>query len=307
MTDANQAIGAEAAPSPAITDSEDLTQRLAALIDSDNAPAESTLEGAEEGQPDENKPEPEAEPIYTVKVDGQEIQVKQSELLAGYQRDSDYRNKTKEVSEQRRAVEAERQSVVQERNTALQVIERFQTELGQMLQPNVDWNQLAASDPAEYVRQKHIYDTNLARYNQAEHAKQLMHQQSQQELVQNYQSYVKAEKEQLKQALPDWKDETKFQAGKEQLKEFLRGYGYNDKEIGTVADHRMVVIADKARRYDDLIKRSAQTTKKVEKLPVRVERPGSGENRADGRAEAIKRLGKSGSVADAASAFSHLI
>lgn len=308
MDDANLETGAETATNDAISDSDDLTQRLAELVESDNAPEESTVEGAEEGQPDNDKPEPESEPIYTVKVDGQEIQVKQSELLAGYQRDSDYRNKTKEVSEQRRAVEAERQSVVEARNSAIQVAERFQQELGQMLQPNVDWGKLAAEDPAEYVRQKHIYDMRMSQYNQAEQAKQYLQAQAQNEQQQNLQQYIRTEQERLAQALPEWKDESKAKAGKTAMREYLQSFGYNDAEIGTVADHRMVVIADKARRYDELIKRSAQTTKRVEKLPTRVERPGNSESRgSNGRDEAIKRVSKSGSIDDAANAFTHFI
>lgn len=310
MDDANLSAGAETAPNDAISDSDDLHQRLAALVDNGEVPEESTAEGADEpvSQPDDDKPEPDAEPIYTVKVDGQEIQVKQSELLAGYQRDADYRNKTKAVAEQRQAIEAERQSVVQERNTALQVIERFQAELGQMLQPNVDWNELANTDPAEYIRQKHAYDQRMAQYNQAEQAKAYLQHQAQQEQFQHLQNYVKAEQERLVQAIPDWKDEAKAKAGKAQLKEFLQSYGYNDTEIGTVADHRMVVIADKARRYDELIKKSAQTTKKVEKVPPRVERPGNAESRGiDGRTEVMKRLNKTGSIRDAAAAFANFI
>ncbi len=240
-------------------------------------------------------------------VDGQEIQVKQSELLAGYQRDVDYRNKTKAVSEQRQAVETERQSVIQERNTALQVIERFQAELGQILQPNIDWNALLESDPAEYLRQERAYAQRMGQYNQAEQAKQYLQHQQAQEQQQHLQTYVKAEQERLVEALPDWKDGTKAKAGKEALKGYLSGHGYTEAEIGTVVDHRMVVIADKARRYDDLMKKASLTTKKVEKLPLRVERPGTGEARTSGKAEAMKRVRQSGSISDAASAFSHLI
>ena len=59
----------------------------------------------------ETKPEPKEEtkpveqseePMVTVKVDGQEMQVKQSELVAGYQRGADYTRKTQELAAERK-------------------------------------------------------------------------------------------------------------------------------------------------------------------------------------------------------------
>ena len=46
------------------------------------------------------------EPEYEVVVDGQKVKVKQSELLAGYQRQADYTKKTQELAEQRRQADA---------------------------------------------------------------------------------------------------------------------------------------------------------------------------------------------------------
>ena len=46
------------------------------------------------------------EPEFEVVVDGQKVKVKQSELLAGYQRQADYTRKTQELAEQRRQADA---------------------------------------------------------------------------------------------------------------------------------------------------------------------------------------------------------
>ena len=66
---------------------------------------------SEEEQPEpsqeeqESEPEQEEEPKYTVKVDGQEIEVTQEELLRGYMRQRDYTQKTQALAEQRRQFE----------------------------------------------------------------------------------------------------------------------------------------------------------------------------------------------------------
>ena len=53
-----------------------------------------------------DQPTETSEPEYEVVVDGQKVKVKQSELLAGYQRQADYTRKTQELAEQRRQADA---------------------------------------------------------------------------------------------------------------------------------------------------------------------------------------------------------
>lgn len=62
---------------------------------------------SEEGQPTEPEPEKQAqEPqMYTVKVDGQEMQVPLEELLNGYQRQADYSRKTQALADERRQLQ----------------------------------------------------------------------------------------------------------------------------------------------------------------------------------------------------------
>lgn len=64
-------------------------------------PAEPVEEKAEEPAP-KTKPEEQSDPLVTVKINGQEMQVKQSELIAGYQRGADYTRKTQELAAERR-------------------------------------------------------------------------------------------------------------------------------------------------------------------------------------------------------------
>ena len=64
----------------------------------------------EEEQPTEteeetHEEETDEEPKYTVKVDGEEIEVTQEELLRGYMRQKDYTQKTQQLAEQRRQFE----------------------------------------------------------------------------------------------------------------------------------------------------------------------------------------------------------
>ena len=63
----------------------------------------------EEEQPEQEEEEPQQEtqeePKYKVKVDGQEVEVTQEELLRGYMRQSDYTRKTQQLANQRQQIE----------------------------------------------------------------------------------------------------------------------------------------------------------------------------------------------------------
>lgn len=74
----------------------------------DEDPAPETQD-SEEGQTTEPEPENKApEPqMYTVKVDGQELQVPLAELLNGYQRQADYSRKTQALADERRQLQAQ--------------------------------------------------------------------------------------------------------------------------------------------------------------------------------------------------------
>lgn len=75
--------------------------------DSETEPAqEQQEEQPEETQPEsDNQQTTEEEPKYKVKVDGEEIEVTQDELLRGYMRQKDYTQKTQALAEQRRQFE----------------------------------------------------------------------------------------------------------------------------------------------------------------------------------------------------------
>lgn len=76
----------------------------------DAATLDESSEGPfEEGTPDEDiaaegAGETSDEPTYTVKVDGEEIAVPLSELVAGYSRTADYTRKTQQLAEQRKGL-----------------------------------------------------------------------------------------------------------------------------------------------------------------------------------------------------------
>jgi hypothetical protein len=127
-------------------------------VEADATDDETNTEQSEESE--ENTEEEEQPQIYTVKVDGKEVEVTLDELQKGYSRLQDYTRKTQQVAEVRKQTEAELQAVRAEREQYAQLLSALEAQVQQASQPNIDWDRLYAEDPIEWVRQREIMREN---------------------------------------------------------------------------------------------------------------------------------------------------
>ncbi len=94
----------------------------------------------EEGDEEEVEEQPE---VYTVKVDGEEFEVTQDELLSGYSRTKSFTKRSMELAEQRKAFEQEAAQVKQMRDVYAQQLEQVQGQLQQAIpEQEPDWSAL---------------------------------------------------------------------------------------------------------------------------------------------------------------------
>ncbi len=272
-------------------------------------PAEPEVETEQEYE--EEPSEQEGEPkTFTVKIDGKEVQVPLSELLNGYQRQSDYTKKTMEASQQRKEADAVVQQAQQERQEYHSKLERMAAQLEGALeqQSQIDWNALIESDPVEYLKQQQLFQQRQALYQQNAQERQKLIQQHQNEQAQAQQSYLAEQQENLLAKLPDWKDDAKAAAEKAAISEFLQKQGFEAEDISSIADHRHVIVARKAMLYDQLMAKANVQAKKVQEAPQRVVKPGVTTNgNADGRTTAAKQHAAKGTVESAAAVFAQFL
>ncbi len=274
------------------------------------APEHEAPEVDDQGEKEPPDKENDSTPKFKVRIDGKEVEVSQDELLNGYSRQQDYTKKTMELAEQRKQAEQAVAQVQQERQQYQSQLDQLAQALGQSLdeQKTIDWQQLLDSDPVQYLKQRHLYEQRQAAFGQAQAERQKLAELAQRDNHAQLQTRIQAEQQELLAKLPDWKDEVKAKAEKEQLRTFLESNGYKADEISQVVDHRAIILARKAMLFDQIIAQQKETTKKVEKLPLKVERPGVlGGNEIDGRSSAMQKLSKSGKVEDAAAVFASLL
>ena len=273
-----------------------------------DADADSNETDPEQSEEDENSEEEEQPQVFTVKVDGKEVEVSLDELQKGYSRTQDYTRKTQQIAEVRKHAEAELQAVRAEREQYAHLLGALEAQVQQATQPNIDWERLYQEDPIEWVRQREVMRENQEKNAAIQSEKQRLSQLSQQEQMQHHQMVLQHEQEALVAAIPEWKDSKKAAAEKAMLVQFGQKAGFSPDELKNVLDHRAVVLLRKAALYDQMVSKRGQI-KPVTNNGPRPAKPGAA-GRVSNNTEALRaqqRLAKTGRVDDAADAIFKLL
>lgn len=234
---------------------------------------------------------------------GEDVTVKPTikELRAGYMRQQDYSRKTAEVARQRNEVETKiRQGTESERAAFATQLQQLQAIVIESVAPelkDVNWNNLAANDPAEYVRLRNRSDqiTNVLNGIQSKQAELTNKQKA--EVAQANKAAASKAVETLERDIPNWSDslyQTLLQTG-------VKDYGYKPDEVGSWTDPRAIKLLNDAYQFRQLKSEKPITEKKVVPVP-RVVKPGAKSTAPVQRqtVEAMSRLQKSGRIEDAA-------
>ena len=275
------------------------------LADANAADDETDTEQSELGEDTEEQEQPQ---VFSVKVDGKEVEVTLDELQKGYSRTQDYTRKTQQIAEVRKHHESELQAVRAEREQYAQLLSALEAQVQQVAQPNIDWDRLYQEDPIEWVRQREVMRDNQDKAAAIQSEKQRLTQLSQQEQAQFMQQRLQHEQEALLAAIPDWKDAKKAQAEKALLVEFGQKIGFTPDELKSVVDHRAVLMLRKAALYDQMMSKRGNI-KPVTNNGPRPAKPGAA-GRVSNSTESVRaqqRVAKTGRVDDAANAIFQLL
>ena len=274
-------------------------------VQDDELSDETTEEQSELDEETEEEEKPTE--VYTVKVDGKEIDVTLDELQKGYSRTQDYTRKTQQIAETRKAVEAEASAIRAEREQYAQLLGALKQQLESTEAP-VDMDRLYNEDPIEWVRQSEVMRQKQDKLAAIQSEQQRLSQLTAQQRAQEMQAHLATQQEALIQAVPEWKDSKKAQAEKALLVEFGKKIGFSDDELKNVYDHRAVIALRKAALYDQMMSKRGQIKPVVNNGPRPAKPSAAGRvSTTTESTRAKQRLAKSGRVNDAASAIELLL
>ena len=223
----------------------------------ENPPEETHEEPQEQVQPEVK--------TFKVKVDGEELDVPEDELLKGYSRTSDYTRKTQKLSEERKALEFEAQAVRAEREEYSKTLAALKSQLQSATEP--DWNTLADQDPIEFVKQKELHRDRKEKLQALEQEQRRVADLQSQEQQRAFNVYLQDEQVKLTHAIPEWKDADKAKAEKDKIATFALSLGYSESDIAQIYDHRAVVALRKAALYDEMMSKAKSQTETVKASP----------------------------------------
>lgn len=190
-----------------------------------------------------------------------------------------------EMEAERAARQQEAQALAQQRDFVLSVAERYL--------PPRPTQDMIDSDLVGYWKAKeaweeigHLQALQQQDLQQKAHEEQIRHQQT-----------VRYEVEQLREKLPHLREQGKMEQFKTEVFEALAPYGFSPDEVGSVVDHRMLLVAKDIVRLQKALKKAPQVKEQVQQKPKLI----SGGKRMDpkartsleakGRAEQLRKSG----------------
>jgi hypothetical protein len=266
--------------------------------------AEETQEEATEEQTEEEIQAEIRKHKLTVKAeDGSdlEVEVDDEELKKGYMLEKAFRMKTAQLAREKESVQAKIKAEIEpklkEYDEKLQIAEQA---IWHSLAPeikNIDWNKLAAENPAEWAQ----------KYQQVQNINaQLTHIQSERKRIadeqgKEMQARMKKQAEEaveiLKTEVPGWSNDLYGKI----LKTGMEQYGFKAEEVNAITDHRAIKVLHDAMQYRAL-KAKPLVEKRAAPAAPKVVKPGAGEKPDAGAEkwnEGMARLQKSGHTNDA--------
>jgi hypothetical protein len=312
----------EAAPEEVEESTEETQDESSEEVSEEEEEDESEDKSEEESEEEPDEDEEEEEPdIYTVRVDGEDVEVSLDELVKGYSRQSDYTRKTQEIAEQRKQAEAVMQQAQHEVYQTQQFRQQYidaasaavQQQYGRLqeLDHNTDWDRLKLEDREEYLTLKAEKSDLESSMAQEQRRIEQAQEQAQHEQRQALEQVAIQEREKLEAIIPEWRNPEFRQKVGQDLTEFGLSQGFTELELKQLVDHRSLLILMQAKAFQEMQKAQQSTKAKKTKRKPKMVSSGTGkkkgEDKKSKRTAQMKRLQQTGHVDDSVSLFEDFV
>ncbi len=210
------------------------------------------------------EPEVQEEPLYTVKVNGEERQVNLDELTRGYSGQKYIQEGMASVANQKKENERLQAEVSQERQALQQMMQQLQAE-GVPQVPEYPSEELRASDPIGYLEKEAEYRRAVDKRQQYERQVQFVAQRNAQEQEMQKQQRLSQEAMRLAEWMPEYSDPDKRrELILDMSNKAKKHYDLTDDMIATVQTAEEVRILNDALKWRELQSGKSKAQKKVE-------------------------------------------
>jgi len=258
-------------------------------------------EGEDDYYDDDDDDVDEPQQKYTVKVDGEEIEVDLDELRNGYQRQQSFTRKSMELANQRKAFEQEAAEVKQMRDAYAQQLDLLSAQIQQTVQQEPDWRALAETmSERDLFLAKTEWDQYKEQQKTVEAERQRVAEQQMQDHQRNLEKHLQHQRADMLHRIPDWQnDDIRENERQEVIKYAQRRIGFSEEEIANASDARAIELLYKAWKWDNLQSKKPAAKKRTREAPkmAKAGRPKTKREVATrSRQEARKRFEDAGTV-----------
>ena len=282
--------------------------------------ADDTDESEESEDEEAEDEEVEETALYTVKVNGEDVEVTEDELVRGYSRQSDYTKKTQELAEYRKQLDngaqhlqgeiAQTQAARQEYVNAMSQAIESNFSMAKQFE-NTDWERLKVEDREEYLTKRDEYREVQDKIRDLQGKQGQAYEQQNREMHTQHQQLLQAEHQKMVQILPEWGEPETQRAIAKSVGEFALSRGYTQEELNQLVDHRSILVLMEAKAFADMQGKQLKARAKKVKNKPKVVRSSAKKEKADvnkvARTKQMKRLHETGRVQDAASLFEDFV
>ena len=287
-----------------------------AVEETDEEALEEEVEEESEDEPETTDEEDESEEVeveerktYRVKASGEEKDVTLDELVSGYQKSTDYTQKSQTLAEERKKVEAhaqEIQNAMRTREAYAQKLSQVEQYLTSQAKPGENLEELKENDPIQYAITVAEQTEANKKINTIRQEQQKVAQEQQHYRLQQQNQVVANEALMLSEKVKEFSDPKKAEQIKNDIRTFGKSVGFSDQELSQVYDHRHVMILQKAMAYDKLQKANPGVNKKLKSAPKMASKTKRVTN-TDTYTKQKKQLKGTGSLDDATSVFKNFL
>jgi len=226
-------------------------------------------EGEDDYYDDDDDDVDEPQQRYTVKVDGEEIEVDLDELRNGYQRQQSFTRKSMELANQRKAFEQEAAEVKQMRDAYAQQLDLLSAQIQQTVQQEPDWRALAETmSERDLFLAKTEWDQYKEQQKAVEAERQRVAEQQMQDHQRNLEKHLQHQRADMLQRIPDWQnDDIRENERQEVIKYAQRRIGFSEEEIANASDARAIELLYKAWKWDNLQSKKPAAKKRTREAP----------------------------------------
>ena len=245
---------------------------------------------------------------FEITADGETFHVTIDEALKGYSREQTFHKRLAQLNQFSQELEGNRTYLQQNWAQWDKARRDYEEDVANMLPPEPNWDQEFATDAVMAHAKQKVYQTIYGKLASSQQARAQREAQAQQERDRQVQDYaVKGfSKFVMDNKIPD---EPTLKKNLQSMRRTAAAAGFNEYEVATVYDPRMLTVLLKASRYDRMMaaRPRAVIPGKGRTLLPGAATPLSGNGQRKGLDEALRRQASSGTLDATAEVFRRLL